>query len=179
MGWWWFNHIVDYSGEDSCTDSVIWCPSRQITDRRLENNVLCGNYGVNQSICKALSGRGSGDEFIGKPLRSCDIEHPSATLLIVDSGYSMINWWHATDAPPIALSKTREDSTSYVPGLRINRERDLWPGQEHDAINGRHPNETVNVGFADGHISRIKADDLLVTKTGAGYKGLRPFWLPR
>jgi len=48
-GWWWFNYIVDYSKEDS--ESVILCPSRQILDSRLKYNVLCGNYGVNQSVC--------------------------------------------------------------------------------------------------------------------------------
>ena len=56
MGWWWFNHITDYSRRDMDRDSILWCPSRQITDNRLEYNVLCGNYGVNQSVCNELYG---------------------------------------------------------------------------------------------------------------------------
>ncbi len=69
--------------------------------------------------------------------------------------------------------------TAYIPGLEINEERDLLVGQLQDAINGRHPNKMVNMGFADGHISRTKADSLLVEKTSDGYKNRRPFWAPK
>jgi prepilin-type processing-associated H-X9-DG protein len=179
MGWWWFNHITDYSQKEPGRTSVTWCPSRQIKIARLKDNVLCGNYGVNQSICKSSSGRENHAEFIGVPLRSVDISHPSQTLLVVDSGYSMINWWHVTDSPPVVLGNTVIEDTAYIPGLWINKKRALWPGQEDDAINGRHPNKTVNVGFADGHVSRKKADDLCVEKTNDGYKNLCPLWLPK
>jgi prepilin-type processing-associated H-X9-DG protein len=176
-GWWWFHHITDYSIEDSVRASIILCPSRQIKNSELEGNVLCGNYGVNQSVCKSSGGRENHAEFIGRPLRSSDISRPCETLLIVDSGYSMINWWHATDVPPAILGNTIED-TAYVPGLWINEERALWSGQEWDAINGRHPNKSVNIGFADAHISRTKADDLFVEKTNDRYKNLWPLWEP-
>jgi len=177
-GWWWFNYIVNYSKKESNRASAIWCPSRQIKNDNLKDNVLCGNYGVNQSICKSSAGRKSQAEFIGTPLRAANILHPSQTLLLVDAGYSMINWWHATDSPPVSLGSTIEDA-AYIPGLSINRVRNLWPGQEEDAIYGRHPNKTVNVGFADSHVSREKADNLFVDKTGDTYKNLRPLWLPK
>lgn len=177
-GWWWFNHITEYSIKTANMKEVIWCPSRQIRNSSLKNNVLCGNYGVNQSICKSSAGRKSQAEFIGTPLRAADIPYPGQTLLIVDAGYSMINWWHATDSPPFPLGSTIED-TAYIPGLTINRERNLWPGQEEDAIHGRHPNKTVNVGFVDGHVSREKANDFFVEKTDDTYKNLHPLWLPK
>ncbi len=159
QGWWWFNYITDNSQKDSNKDSDIWCPSRQINNSRLKNNVLCGNYGVNRSICKSFDDiQGRRKEFVGTPLSSSDIPHPGQTLLIVDSGYSLISWWHVTDVPPIPLGSTIEDA-AYVPGLEINKDKNLWPGQEWDALNGRHPNKTVNVGFADGHVNRKKADD--------------------
>jgi prepilin-type processing-associated H-X9-DG protein len=178
-GWLWFNYITDYSRKDSIRSSVLQCPSRQMTDPRLKTDVLCGNYGVNLSICKnsddVLSRR---EEFVGTPLCSEDISRPGETLLIVDSGYSLISWWHATDIPPVPPGKSRED-TSYVPGLHINAGRYIWPGQEEDAINGRHPNKTVNVGFADGHTSRSKANDLFVEKTNDGYRNKNPLWVPK
>ncbi len=177
MGWWWFNHIIDYSRNDFDKDSVIWCPSRKLKNTEFKNNVLCGNYGANQSICKSSRDRESHAEFVGTPLASSDIPHPGQTLLIIDSGYSLISWWHVTDVPPVSLGSTIED-TAYVPGLEINKDKNLWPGQEWDAINGRHPNKTVNVGFADGHVSRTKADELFVEKTDAGYKNRFPLWLP-
>lgn len=177
-GWWWFNRITDYSKKDSDRTSVLWCPSRQITSPGLKTNVLCGNYGVNLSICKNSVDIQSKKEFVGTPLCIADILRPSETLLVVDSGYSIITWWHATDIPPVPLGKGRED-TSYVPGLRINADRYICPGQEQDAINGRHPNKTVNIGFADGHISHLKAAELFVEKTANGYRNKSPLWVPQ
>jgi len=179
MGWWWFNYIGGYFSKGKSKKTVLRCPSKNLRNPKLKNNILCGNYGVNQSICKSSSGRKSRAEFIGAPLPTADILHPSRTLLAVDSGYSMITWWNATDTPPIALGNTIIEDTAYIPGLKINAERDLWPGQEWDAINGRHPNKTVNVGFADGHISRVKANDLFVEENGGNYSNRSPLWLPK
>ena len=178
LGWWWFNHITDYSRRDLDKDSILWCPSRQITDNRLEYNVLCGNYGVNQSVCKSSQGRESQAEFIGQPLCSSEISSPSRTLLLVDSGYSMISWWHVTDNPPEPQGSLIEDAL-YVPGLWVNQEKNLWPGSEDDAIHGRHANKTVNIGFADGHFTREKADNLFVEKTGETYTNKYPLWQPK
>ena len=179
MGWWWFSYIEGFFNKANSKKTVLRCPSKRLNSPKLKDNILCGNYGVNQSICKSSRGRKSWAEFIGTPLHTSSIQHPSQTLLIVDSGYSMTNWWHATDEPPISLGSTIIEDTAYIPGLSINDKRSLWPGQERDAIEGRHPNKTVNVGFADGHISRTKADDLFVEKSGDDYKNLRPLWLPK
>ncbi len=179
QGWWWFNHITDYSRRDSDKVSYIRCPSRQINNSRLKNNVLCGNYGVNQSICKSFDDiKSRREEFVGTPLSSGDILHPGQTLLIVDSGYSLTCWWHVTDVPPVLLGSTIEDS-AYVPGLEINKKKDFWPDLEWDAINGRHPSRTVNIGFADGHINRTNANDLFVEKIAEDYKNKNPLWSPK
>jgi len=178
MGWWWFNYIEGFYRKSAIARTVVQCPSKRLDDSRLKSNILCGNYGVNRCICKSPddipSRRG---EFVGTPLRSSDIPHPGRTLLVTDSGYSMISWWHASDVPPVSLGATIED-TAYVPGLEINKGKSLWPGQESDAINGRHPNKTVNVGFADGHADRVKAEGLLVEKTADGYRNKSPLWQP-
>jgi prepilin-type processing-associated H-X9-DG protein/prepilin-type N-terminal cleavage/methylation domain-containing protein len=175
-GWWWFNYISDYNLADKQT---LWCPSRQIRDTKFKY-ILYGNYGVNRSIFKSCDDRQPNrEEFIGTPLRSSNISRSSETLLLVDSGYAIISWWHATDKPPVIFGKTYIEDTAYVPGLWINKNRILWPGQERDAINGRHPNKTVNVGFADGHTSLTKADNLFVEKTDDGYKNKSPLWAPK
>ena len=178
MGWWWFNHIISYSDKNSDKSSLVICPSRKIDDGNLKNNVLCGNYGVNRSICKTSRGMPSHGEFTGRPLQSSDISRHSETLLVLDSGYSMITWWHATDVPPEPLGSRIEDA-AYIPGLAANVDKDLWPGQEQDAINGRHPNKTVNVGYADGHVDNVKADDVLVEKTVDSYRNKSPLWKPK
>jgi prepilin-type N-terminal cleavage/methylation domain-containing protein/prepilin-type processing-associated H-X9-DG protein len=178
MGWWWFNHIEGFYKKSAGTRTVVQCPSKRLDDSRLKSNILCGNYGVNRSVCKSPDDIPSrGQEFVGTPLRSSDIPHPGRTLLVTDSGYSMISWWHASDVPPVSLGATIED-TAYVPGLEINKGKGLWPGQKWDAINGRHSNKTVNVGFADGHADRVKAEGLLVEKTADGYRNKSPLWQP-
>jgi prepilin-type N-terminal cleavage/methylation domain-containing protein/prepilin-type processing-associated H-X9-DG protein len=180
IGWWWFNFIEGFYQKSDGNKTVVRCPSKRLSDPVLENNILCGNYGVNRSICKSFDERqGQREEFVGTPLCSSNIPKPSETLLIVDSGYSLISWWHAADEPPVVLGSTIIEDTAYVPGLKINAERNLWPGQESDAIYGRHPNKTVNVGFVDGHVNRVKADYLFVEKTGDNYKNKSPLWVPK
>ena len=179
MGWWWFNYTSDYPGRNRGEDTTLWCPSRRINDPQFDH-VLHGNYGVNRSICRSsddiLPDR---KKFVVKPLQGSDIPHPAQSLLIVDSGYSIIGWWHATDAPPETLNRTNIEDTAYVPGLEINQEKDLWPCQKEDAVNGRHPNKTVNVGFVGGSVTRKKADDLFVGKTDDNYINRSPLWLPK
>jgi prepilin-type processing-associated H-X9-DG protein len=185
-GWWWFNFIEGFYEKSSGNRTVVYCPSKRLSDSilksdpKLKNNILCGNYGVNRSICKSFDDRQNlREEFVGTPLCSSSIPHPGQTLLIVDSGYSIISWWHAADEPPVVLGKTIIEDTAYIPGLWINKKRDLWPGQKRDAIDGRHPNKTVNVGFADGHVNRTKADNLFVEKIGSDYKNKSPLWVPK
>jgi len=179
-GWWWFNFIEGFHKRTDNKRTVVKCPSKQLRNPKLKNNILCGNYGVNRSVCKSSDDiQCHREEFVGTPLASSDIRRPGETLLVVDSGYSMISWWHVTDVPPVSLGNTIIEDTAYVPGLRINKERVLQPGQEWDAINGRHPNKSVNVGFADGHVSHTKADELFVEKTDASYKNRFPLWLPK
>ena len=177
QGWWWFNFIEGFYEKARGNNTAVCCPSKRLSDPKLKNDVLCGNYGVNHSICKSSEPK-KGD-FFGTPLCSSNIPRPGETLLIVDSGYALISWWHATDKPPVPLGDNPIEDTSYIPGLWINKNRILKSGQKYDAINGRHPKKTVNVGFVDGHVSRKKADDLFVEKTGEDYKNKSPLWVPK
>ena len=181
QGWWWFNFIEGFYRKSDRKKSVIECPSRRITDSKIEDDVLCGNYGVNRSVCRNSYDRQEffRKEFKGLPLNTSEIAEPDRTLLVVDSGYAMISWWNVADEPPGTLNNNLIEDTAYIPGLEINEEKKLWPGQEEDAISGRHPKKTVNVGFADGHISRKKSKYLFVEKMGDGsYKNKSPLWVP-
>jgi len=177
-GWWWFDCIYPYLPQNNLEEGILWCPSRCIDDERLKLNVFHGNYGVNGSIClNAYEGR-SKREFMGIPLQSTEILKPSETLLAADSGYCIINWWHVTLSPPGRLLKDAEDG-NYAPGLGINAEKFVPPGHETDAFNGRHPNKTLNIAFADGHAARRPAEMFIVEKSANGYTNLSPLWRSR
>ncbi len=178
-GWWWFNFIEESYSRMDDKRTVVRCPSKRISDPILKDNILCGNYGVNRSICKSSDDRQSQrEEFVGIPLRSSNILHPGETLLLVDSGYAMISWWHATNKPPVNFGSILIEDTAYIPGLSINKDRKFFRGQSQDAIYGRHLNKTVNVGFVDNHVNRVKAETLFVEKTTDGYKNKSPLWTP-
>jgi prepilin-type N-terminal cleavage/methylation domain-containing protein/prepilin-type processing-associated H-X9-DG protein len=184
-GWWWFNSLVGIQKENFDKGSIVWCSSRSVKDTSPKANVLCGNYGVNRSICKDAPGITGiiGSEFVGEPLGLNQIRRPAETLLITDSGYSLISWRSASNASGPYFDNPRREGSFYVPGLAINNQRFLEgtisPGGERDAIDGRHPNKTVNVGFADGHVERVKADDLFIEKAAGSYNNRSPLWLPK
>jgi len=176
MGWWWFHFLRGYDGTK---EPLLHCPSKSLSDPGLKRSVLYANYGANRSVFKSSgeTQQQQKKEFVGTPLSSSDVTE--GTLLIVDSGYSVTSWWHAADVPPSSLDSGRGEDTAYVPGLEINKTRKLLAGQQQDAIHGRHPNKTVNVGFGDNHVSTLKAEDLLVRKNSDGYANRSPLWSPK
>jgi prepilin-type N-terminal cleavage/methylation domain-containing protein/prepilin-type processing-associated H-X9-DG protein len=184
-GWWWFDFagVVRYRTQAGIEETkVLRCPARRIAEPALNRSVLVGNYGVNRALCRnetCLAGTPVQKAFVGAPLSTGNLSHPGSTLLLVDSGYSLICWWQATAEPPAPVGDEYMEDTSYVPGLEINKDRNLWPGQSADAISGRHPNKTVNVGFADGHTECRKASELLVEKAEAGYTNSLLWHAPR
>ncbi|MBN2436907.1 MAG: hypothetical protein JXK07_16725, partial [Spirochaetes bacterium] len=52
----------------------------------------------------------------------------------------------------------------YIPGMEVNGKRVLLPGNKDDAVYGRHINKTVNIGYVDSHIKRLRADKLFITE---------------
>ncbi len=182
VGFWWFDFSqeVDYRCGDGL--ELLMCPSKRQRDRWLEVNILAGNYGVNLAICRLKDYfiKPYSDEFSGVSLSSADVAQPGATLLLVDSGYSLICWWMASPDPPVTFPlKPWLQNTCYVPGMALNKDKGLWPGQTEDAVGGRHPQKTVNVGFVDGHVDRKRADELSVDEIGEGQWNFSPLWQPR
>jgi prepilin-type N-terminal cleavage/methylation domain-containing protein/prepilin-type processing-associated H-X9-DG protein len=178
IGWWWFNSAGIIGHKSLREMKILKCPSKRLEDSKLAWDILCGNYAVNLSLCKSTSYVGVYDEeFGGQPMSTSAIRHPGLTLLIVDSGYSLISWWHAAREPPITFGASIQDA-AYVPGLEINAQKQLWQGQKPDAVGGRHPGKKVSVGFADGHVRALKAGQLLVEKTEDGDWDRKPLWYP-
>ena len=177
--WWWFHCLgLRTPPRRSTEPTLLRCPSNPVTDPLLSRRVLYSNYGVNWSLCRTVVAPMPNEEFRGTPLRTSNLLRAAQTLLLVDSGYALISWHHVTADPPLPLGSRHGQDSSYLPGLSINQGRDLLPSQMDDALYGRHPNKTVNVGFADGHVGRQIAEALLVTHTGSGYSNLCPLWSP-
>ncbi|MBN1816556.1 MAG: DUF1559 domain-containing protein [Sedimentisphaerales bacterium] len=182
MGWWWF-HLLDeeIGGVQDQKDNLLRCPARKVQDVELTENVLCGNYGINQAIAKSHRGdRSLG--FVGDPLRPEDIPYLSRSLLLVDSGYSLISWRAVGSVEYAQFDNPLRSGAYYLPGLPSNRERVILPEHEHDAFGGRHPGRTVNVGFADGSLARSDAQSLQVEQQEQQDHGRfinrSPLWMP-
>lgn len=183
-GWYWPNFVGAVRFRSLRDRRILECPSKHLLDPTLADSILWGNYGVNRSLCRSGADVSLfSQEFPAPPVSTSRIRHPGSTLLLVDSGYALICWWDATLEPPKRYMGALPIGTAYIPGLEINIDRELLPGQIEDAIGGRHPNKTVNVGFADGHVDRVKASALAVEKTGEAdsstYRNRTPLWDPR
>jgi prepilin-type N-terminal cleavage/methylation domain-containing protein/prepilin-type processing-associated H-X9-DG protein len=181
-GWWWFNYAkLQVSSTNAAReDGMPTCPSKHLEDPRLNWDNLCGNYGVNRALCTSEDELSPFFPTYARPPAALNrLRRPASTLLVLDSGYAMICWWQATARPPVKLGNSAVDA-AYVPGLDINKDRLFKPGQVIDAVGGRHPKKTVNVGFADGHGERKKAQDLLVQKIDeTTYANKTPLWEPQ
>lgn len=175
-GFYWFHYLNDILGEETNSDSLLWCPSRQAMEFPIQKNLLCGNYGANYAILKFVSNSNQ-DEFRGKSLKSDQIRQPSQTILFVDSGYTLISW-KAVIYPTGPFENSRREGSFYLPGLEFNQNRILNPNQQQDAEKERHLNHTVNVGFVDGRVSREYAEDLTVEMTPEGPYNSRFIWSP-
>ena len=184
-GKWWFYFLKNTTDKNFSESGILRCPARNIAEPLLKENILCGNYGVNRSICKDAPGITGiiDDEFVGTPLTLGQLRQPAQTLLLSDSGYSLMSWRGASNALGPVFHNPRREGAFYIPGMEINAQRlldgTISNGFERDAVYGRHPGKTVNMAFADGHIVRGKADDLFVEKIGNSYLNRSPLWLPK
>lgn len=163
-GWWWF-HFLDV--EDLSEDGILWCPARKRMEPAMNDNILCSNYGMNYSIAKWAS-IWQTNEFRGRPLRKTELRQPSQTLLYSDSGYALISWKAAADSVTNLFDMTPRETSFYLPGLEMNKNRLIHSEQQDDAVKGRHPRQTVNIGFADGHVQKDNAEDLFVPQDEEG-----------
>lgn len=189
-GLWWFDRIQRLNHLTMDGYKAMVCPSKRLENRWLDLNLLCGNYGANLSVLRPAQYITPYKPFYGAPLSAHQIPRPSETLLVADSGYSLISWWHVTGQPPVELpipDATSEilpmgaaQHAAYVPGMSINRQKTICQGQDLDAIGGRHPHKTVNVGFADGSVGiKRPADELQVEKIDDTMWDKSPLWQPR
>lgn len=173
-GWWWFNYL---GIEDLSEKGILWCPARGRMSSPFRDDILWSNYGINYSIAKWAS-ENTLDEFLGPPLKMAHLDRPSETLLYTDSGYALISWKAAAEGiePRFDNNSLRENSF-YLPGLDLNKGRAIHLQQEEDAVRGRHPKQTVHVGYADGRTQKEKAERLSVRPDEEGKFSPLYFWL--
>jgi len=160
LGWWWFHFLIDEQDGKNVLNKMAFCPS-SAAENQFGRNILCGNYGVNYSICK-IARSNTDEEFVGSSLKPGRIRHPSNVLLLADSGYSLLSWKAATLDPAVTFEYSSRSGAFYVPGLSINSQKTINPEMVMDATKGRHPNLTINIGFADGGVKKVKAETLLI-----------------
>ncbi len=174
-GKWWFELIGQNNQPSPMT--IMNCPSSKDD---ISDGFLCGNYGVNASVCKTSPISSQITEFAGKPLTPTQIRSPSEVILVMDAGYSLINWKATLSDPSFGFENPQRNSWFYVPGLTsVNQRKAIADQNRDDALLGRHPGKTVNIGFCDGHASALDAQSLAVesppaTQTQSTYR----YWSP-
>lgn len=157
-GWWWFHQIAD--SQNPRQDASFRCPSSLQTD-----NLLCGNYGANYAVYK-IGDPGGSSEFFGDTLKAARLSQPGRTLLLVDSGYALINWKAALPQADVVFENPRRLSSFFLPGLAVNVRRTIAPPQQADAVKGRHWNRSVNAAFGDGHVQSLRASQVAADDDG-------------
>lgn len=170
QGWWWFHYFYDALGSDLSLGSPLWCPSRFVLGETVQKNVLCGNYGANFSFLKAFDPFPK-EDYQGTPIQPSALNQPARSPLFFDSGYAWTTWHCASGGPITKFPNAQRLGSFYVPGLFVNAGRSLSPDQTEDALGGRHPQQSVNIGFADGHLERKPADLLFVQQDETGGPG--------
>jgi hypothetical protein len=162
-GWWWFHFISENNAGLSSVENMIACPSSTSTNN-FPLSKLCGNYGINFSICKIATSSAT-DELHGRSLSPTTIRRPSRVVLLMDAGYTIINWTAASlsDAGSLDDDLFSRTAAHYVPGLSINSQKNsIYPDLNNDAVEGRHPGRCLNTTLADGSAKKMVAEDLLI-----------------
>ncbi len=177
-GYWWFCFLKDITGDYTDRQGVFRCPSRNGLESPISNNFLCGNYGINYSICKIILGSAD-PEFSGMPLRPDQLRTPSSKLLLTDSGYTLVSWKAtAPDDTIYAYESADRQGSYFLPGLELNENRPIEQSQRNDSVNGRHGPEKVNVAFADGHVDRKKSPSITAKFDSDGNVSNNLCWSP-
>ncbi|MCE5186850.1 MAG: prepilin-type N-terminal cleavage/methylation domain-containing protein [Planctomycetaceae bacterium] len=152
QGWWWFDFLADWLGTDAGINGPLWCPSRNVLRGLDTDHVLCGNYGINTSICRIAS-QVTESDCLGRPMQAGQIANPASAVLVCDTGYALISW--KSLSPEVSRSPFEfpaRQNVYYLPGAQVNQSRIIHPDLLTDAVEGRHIMNKVNVGYADGHI---------------------------
>ena len=185
MSWWWFHFLTDIIKDDFSKDSILSCPSKNVMNSIISDNILCGNYGINYAICKISIT--STEEFCGIPLRPDQVKSPSGKLLLMDSGYALISWKAfiadaSSDPTTLGFELPTRQNSYYLPRATVNHTRydngSINPFQQEDAVKGRHLWGKVNVAFADGHVDKKSAESIEPAFNAEGDVASSSSWSP-
>jgi prepilin-type N-terminal cleavage/methylation domain-containing protein/prepilin-type processing-associated H-X9-DG protein len=153
-------------GDPMSTPNVLLCPaSTVLTDPgtgQLIHNIQRGNYSANTGISLEDVGIfGYYDEASPTNPRNNSgarlqrVTNAGERIMVLEAGFSYLI------GTRVGLARTYASTRGlYVPGVSYNQTY-AWPGTYGgDAIRGRHPNKTLNILFADGHVANVSAEKL-------------------
>ena len=176
-GRWWFHFLENDIQNSNCANyKTFWCPSRRLPESPISKYILCGNYGINYSICKIT--KPSTDEFEGRPLKLEQIHSPFSKLLLMDSGYTLISWKALAPESLYSFERLERQGSYYLPGAELNENRTINQIQQNDAVGGRHYSQKFNAVFVDGHVDSKNPSSVAPEFDAAGNISNSSFWSP-
>jgi prepilin-type processing-associated H-X9-DG protein/prepilin-type N-terminal cleavage/methylation domain-containing protein len=153
-------------GRPKSTPNVLVCPaSTVLTDPgtgELIHNIQRGNYSANTGISLTdvgifgySDGTNPGSSRNNEGARLQRVTNPGERIMVLEAGFSYLI------ASRVGMARTYNSTRGlYVPGSPFNQGYQ-WPGTYGgDAVLGRHPNKTLNILFADGHVANVSAEKL-------------------
>jgi prepilin-type N-terminal cleavage/methylation domain-containing protein/prepilin-type processing-associated H-X9-DG protein len=160
----WQEYLCDqkYLPEDAKTPgnlkSVLLCPSSSVLFSD-QHSPYYGNYTANQHLLGYYNpGASWRNNYHGIKLQQ--VSNPSSRIMFLEGGYYYL----------ISLrAKSPATANYYIAGASVNTTVSWGGTYGGDAILGRHPNKTINILFADGHVANTPAE-LLVKDYAANSK---------
>jgi prepilin-type processing-associated H-X9-DG protein/prepilin-type N-terminal cleavage/methylation domain-containing protein len=136
--------------------SVLICPSSTVLYSNL-HSAYYGNYSANQHLFGYYNPAATWrNDYHGIKLQQ--VSRASERIMMLEGGYYYLI---SLRSKTPSAGTTATSANYYVAGASVNKDA-AWVGTAGgDAVLGRHPNKTINILFADGHVANTPAEKVV------------------
>jgi prepilin-type N-terminal cleavage/methylation domain-containing protein/prepilin-type processing-associated H-X9-DG protein len=151
----WPQILLDHAGGNpelmGCVASKVKKPSNTGN----ENQKYLGHYGLSQELSSYIRESSGWTNRV----KSEKIKQPSSVALFFDCGYNYLAGLYGNSA----CAQKPYGGGEYLPGYSVNETISYSsPDLRDDAIEGRHPNKSVNIAFVGGQVENHTAEEFVI-----------------